>query len=427
MRTVFKIMVLLISVSAAYAQGGWHQVPSGTTTNLLGMLNSVDYLNRIWVLGENGLILVSSDGGSTFGPQSSPTSNDLYDMEIIEQEDGGNCAVGENGTIIKTTDLGLSWNVINSGVTHTLRAIMDPVIVGDSGTLLVSTTGGNSWSRKIPPVIENFNDVLSDFSWIIIVGNNGTILRYNVGTNVWAVLSSGTSVHLRSVHNMHKIVGGFTYAGYVVVGDNGVVLTSTNLGANWTMESSGTNIMLNAAFETGNFNSEIIWSCGEQGKIFYSLNDGIAWNSAVSPVTAKLNNISFGTPQHGVPAFTGFIVGDGGVILRTFNFGLTGLNMISNTVPSEYSLHQNYPNPFNPVTKIKFKIPYAGFINLKIFDILGRELSTLINQQLNPGTYEMNWNASEHPSGVYYYRIAIHSDKLSAGSFTDTKKMILIK
>ena len=95
---------------------------------------------------------------------------------------------------------------------------------------------------------------------------------------------------------------------------------------------------------------------------------------------------------------------------------------INNTgeIAKEFSLEQNYPNPFNPVTKIKFQIPVAGFVQLKIFDVLGREISTLLNKELVQGSREVEWDASAYPGGVYYYRIV--TDK-----FTETKKMILIK
>jgi hypothetical protein len=86
---------------------------------------------------------------------------------------------------------------------------------------------------------------------------------------------------------------------------------------------------------------------------------------------------------------------------------------------------QNYPNPFNPTTNVRFNIPplkgVRGMMtHLVLFDILGKEIQTLINEKLQPGTYEVEWNASNYPSGVYFY-------SLTAGDFKETKKMILIK
>src|SRR4030095_11864562 len=104
---------------------------------------------------------------------------------------------------------------------------------------------------------------------------------------------------------------------------------------------------------------------------------------------------------------------------------IVGQKIINNEVPVKFSLQQNYPNPFNPSTKIKFDIPSDGSqrllsVKLIIYDALGREIATLVNGQLQAGTYTANWNASDHPSGVYFY-------KLISENYTDTKKMILVK
>jgi hypothetical protein len=102
-----------------------------------------------------------------------------------------------------------------------------------------------------------------------------------------------------------------------------------------------------------------------------------------------------------------------------------GINQISKEIPSSFKLEQNYPNPFNPSTNIKYRVPSGSitdnkFVSLKIFDILGKEVETLVNEKQSPGEYEVNWDASQYPSGVYFY-------KLSAGDFSETKKMLLVK
>jgi hypothetical protein len=104
---------------------------------------------------------------------------------------------------------------------------------------------------------------------------------------------------------------------------------------------------------------------------------------------------------------------------------LVGINQLSSEVPVEYSLSQNYPNPFNPMTKLKFQMPKSGFAVLTIFDALGKEIQVLVNQELTPGTYEVDFDGSDLPSGVYYYRLEA-SAPLS-GAFTETKKMVLTK
>ena len=101
------------------------------------------------------------------------------------------------------------------------------------------------------------------------------------------------------------------------------------------------------------------------------------------------------------------------------NIVITGVNGNSSN-PSNFMLYNNYPNPFNPTTTIKYSIPEASFTSIKIYNELGKEVSTLVNETKSAGTYEVEFNASNLSSGVYYY-------KLQAGSFTETKKMILAK
>lgn len=113
-----------------------------------------------------------------------------------------------------------------------------------------------------------------------------------------------------------------------------------------------------------------------------------------------------------------------GCIINGVHWGDTnvylGINQISTEVPEKFSLSQNYPNPFNPATNIKFQIPKSEFVKIVVYDVLGKEVQTLVNKQLSPGTYEVDFDGSALPSGVYYYM-------LEAGEFNQTKKMVLIK
>lgn len=97
-----------------------------------------------------------------------------------------------------------------------------------------------------------------------------------------------------------------------------------------------------------------------------------------------------------------------------------GIQPISTEVPKRFELKQNYPNPFNPVTNIEFSIVESAFVNLVIFNALGQQVTTLVNQDLKAGSYKYDFNASNLPSGTYYYR-------LTSGDFTQTNKMILVK
>jgi hypothetical protein len=102
------------------------------------------------------------------------------------------------------------------------------------------------------------------------------------------------------------------------------------------------------------------------------------------------------------------------------NVGFVGININNNNIPEKYSLLQNYPNPFNPSTNINFQLPQSGLVNIKIYDICGKQIDELLNKNLSAGSHNVVWDAVNYPSGIYFY-------KISAGDFVDTKKMILIK
>ncbi|MDQ3021859.1 MAG: T9SS type A sorting domain-containing protein [Bacteroidota bacterium] len=115
----------------------------------------------------------------------------------------------------------------------------------------------------------------------------------------------------------------------------------------------------------------------------------------------------------------GFPLGNEKIVNYNTNATI-GITNISSEIPDNYLLSQNYPNPFNPVTNLEFGISKLGFVTLKIYDMLGKEVATLVNSTLNPGTYKYNFDASGLTSGVYFY-------KITAGDFVETKRMNLVK
>jgi len=99
---------------------------------------------------------------------------------------------------------------------------------------------------------------------------------------------------------------------------------------------------------------------------------------------------------------------------------VTGISTNKSNVPTSFSLEQNYPNPFNPTTTISFSLPSKSFVSLKVFDITGREVATIVSEEMSSGTYSRLWNAANVSSGIYFYRI-------QTGSYTQTKKLALLK
>jgi len=159
----------------------------------------------------------------------------------------------------------------------------------------------------------------------------------------------------------------------------------------------------------------------------------ICFNNASYTANSTVNGTAI-TPQRNVHQHSDLSTGDGCtgitspgttyttlpnicIVIEPGPMGVTNLNT---EIPTTYALSQNYPNPFNPVTKINFALPKQGFVTMKIYDVLGREVRTLVNEVKTPGNYIVEFNASELASGVYFYRIEVNG-------FSDVKRMMLIK
>jgi subtilisin-like proprotein convertase family protein len=97
------------------------------------------------------------------------------------------------------------------------------------------------------------------------------------------------------------------------------------------------------------------------------------------------------------------------------------------TIPNKFSLYQNFPNPFNPITKIQYSIAKRSYVHLKIYDVLGRKIKTIVNEMKQPGVYIVDFNGANLPSGVYFYRLEAKSETWQVEDFIETKKMLLIK
>jgi hypothetical protein len=198
-----------------------------------------------------------------------------------------------------------------------------------------------------------------------------------------------------------------------MVGNSGTILKTTNAGNVWRLADTN-HLTYNTLFKVSYPAANRITCVGGAGTILTSTDGGATWTQQVSGTTAILYGVYFSDANHGCA------VGEGGVILTTTDGGAVFVNQIGTEIPDKYSLGQNYPNPFNPATKIKFNIKETGFVTLKVYDILGKEISSLVNQKMQPGEYETSFDGSSLKSGVYFY-------KLQTGSFTETKKMLLVK
>ena len=158
-------------------------------------------------------------------------------------------------------------------------------------------------------------------------------------------------------------------------------------------------------------------------------SSAVAISTGTAPFTGTFRpesplNVFNGLDVHGswILKVNDQATGDTGMIERyCLNIIYNAVLAVNNQqVPVKYELAQNYPNPFNPITRIKYSVPKQSFVIIKIFDILGREVKTLVNEIRTAGSYEVDFNASYLASGVYFYR-------MESGDFTDVKKLVLLK
>ena len=192
---------------------------------------------------------------------------------------------------------------------------------------------------------------------------------------------------------------------------NNKILRTTNFSQSWELRYNNGPVNLKFVKMLNDYNWYGLTTFGQFAK---STDAGLTWLAASTGASQNLNAVQF------LDQNTGYIVGDSGTVLKTTNGGLTFINNITENLPQSYSLSQNYPNPFNPVTNIGFRVADFGLVKLTIYDILGKEIAIIVNEEKQPGSYNIDWDASNYRSGVYFY-------KLESKDFSESKKMVLIK
>jgi len=160
----------------------------------------------------------------------------------------------------------------------------------------------------------------------------------------------------------------------------------------------------------------------DYGTVKYSPAGDVLWSIIYeSALSVNDNAIMVKADNNGNVYVTGTSSGFSGIDYLTVKYSQPiGITPIGTEVPDGFSLGQNYPNPFNPITNIKIQMPNSGLVKLTVFDISGKEVAVLVNEELNAGTYNVDFDASHLASGTYFYR-------MEAIGFTDVKKMILVK
>lgn len=401
------------------------------------------------------LLIVCNSSISQWILQQSGTNQILYDLHFINEQTGW--AIGLGSTILKTTNGGVNWFQQQSNLSSArnltgidMLDINTGYIVGQAEAILKTTNSGVNWVVLREMTVgqgNSYNDV--DFlntqtGWIC--GFVGLTMRTTNGGITWDSSFTGNAGPLRNI----KFVN--TNTGWIA-GDVGYLRKTTNGGVNWFFQFFGTftdywynslcfinentgwvagyNTIIFCTTDGGNIwdtlslvnsiciefiNSQTGWTGSENGRMYKTTNGGYNWYQQTYPAGG-----GFVTDIYFVNDTTGYSVSVF-QILKTTNSGgpFVGLTSNGEIKPEQYQLNQNYPNPFNSQTNIEFQVYKKGYALLEIYDMLGKSSEILLNKFLMPGEYKISFNSDKYPSGVYFY-------KLNAGSFTDVKKMILIK
>jgi photosystem II stability/assembly factor-like uncharacterized protein len=417
-----------------------------------GTIKSIYFANENfgWAVGEGtkGLYL-TTDGGENWIEDSERYSS----VNFINQSNGWATKDDYDGGIYKSTDGGINWIQKNSASSSSIFFLDENNgwVVGNEGSILKSTNGGETWTTRNSGTTNDLKCVkFYNLNFGMCVGDGGIVLLSTDGGESWFTQNSGTTNKLNDIT--------FTNSSTIwLAGVNGTILNTTDLGTTWTSYNDVTeNDLTSISFANENTG----WFAGMNGSMF-NFHNNIVPVELIS-FSAKLNNdlvqLNWQTATElNNQGFEiekcidmknweniGFIEGHGTISSpQNYSFtdrSATGVNKLKyrlkqvdfdgkckysnqvevEIVPSEFALYQNYPNPFNPTTKIAYKISKESKVILKVYDILGAEVISLVNEIKAPGNYEIELSGLNLPSGTYIYR-------MSAGDFVETRKMVLMK
>lgn len=417
----------------------------GSLANL-SRINFTDALNGAVMSIDGSLLFTTSNGGDKWnvifcGTNSwfegsislmslwiySPTS---WYRKVFTPGIGGFSSTG----IQQSTDGGITWSGNRAYSTYSLGvAYMDVFETGGVSYLTANTSilknSGSGWNNVYTGLSTGniyFANANTGFVSTYTGGIKSVLYTTNGGTN-WTSYSTGSTKNIESVYLRSSGLG-------FIGCDSSLLLRTTNFGMNWNQINLPNNLRVqNIRFVNENTGCFMATNRNSPytGRLYVTNNGGTSFQQMMSLMNFDVKGYSF------VDAQNGFICGDSGRVIKTTNGGLTFVTH-NPEVPDKYSLSQNYPNPFNPVTNIQFNIPLLRgvtaeggrgvFVKLTVYDLLGREITTLVNEQMQPGSYSVDWDASNYPSGVYFYKLEAGDPSTGSGrGFVESKRMVLVK
>ena len=349
----------------------------------------------------NGKLFACSDSSGAYfstnnGDLWNPIINNNICFTVVTNINSNIFLASADSGVFKSTNEGLNWVKCNNGLSNlnilALNKKDSTIYAGTSNGLYYSDNLGSNWipfgfnSKRISAICAIDNLLL-------------------IGTNSGLYVSTNNGYNWSTEHISGKIINVIkNYYNFIYAGTNDGSYCSGNNGISWT------NIGLNSTVSTDviRYADSALFIATKSG-LYRSYNNGQTWK------LLHYNSYSFLDFNDYL-----YLGGGNGILKAPKNNLLTKINDLSGVLLANFSLSQNFPNPFNPSTSIRYAIPRESDVKLVVYDVMGREIATLVNERLNAGTYTVDWNASEFPSGVYFYR-------LTADNFTETKKLLLIK
>ncbi len=424
---LFYICTLVFYNVTCFSQP-WSEQTSGVTSPLTSV--SAFSGQQAWICGYDGKVLRTTNGGINWViVSSSPIQTNISLINILSIDANTALVAGYLGTdtyVYRTTNAGVNWSQVFfqangfidaiGKITSGLFMCGDPV--AGRWSFWKSTNNGATWDSTglyLPAASGSeagYNNSMYCYNNKIWLGTNNFKVYYssNSGTN-WSAQLTGTEQNSYSIWMSSHLAGPDGLTGGINM------LKTSNEGLSWqplaTIGTAPITGITGGFLLVDNAALPLILFIREDTKIYYSPFNGSNWvvdYTAPAGVYRHITAVNMAGPFWAVR-------NNGGI---SYHPQLTGINTISNEVPESFALEQNYPNPFNPSTNIKFSIPENSFVQLIVYNSLGMEVETLVNENISRGVYEYKWNALSYASGTYFCR-------LITKDFSDIKKMILIK
>ena len=409
MKKIFLLLVIFLFAAGSHAQ--WQQTNAPINVSYASL--AANQQSLFAATSDSG-IYRSSDNGNSWAKLSNGLDRLCFNSIILNPATGAIYAVADSN-IFKSTNNGDNWLSIKNGLQDARYSSL--LIKNDS--LFLSSDSGAFRSMNDGANWEPINNGLTSPSvrafiykdGYLFAGLSGAgpgtghgIFRSTDNGDTWEEKNNGVTSDV----DLFEILSDRIYA---VSGT--IILYSTDLGESWNSISNGlaSGLYIEDLHTVGDY----IFASQRLSGVFVQHKDSTDWRH----VSEGLPSTFFsGVSSNDEYSFVG--VYQNGIWRRLLSEIFTGVEEQNIPLPNDFELSQNYPNPFNSSTNIRFGVVGSDLVSLKVFDILGRNVATLVNERKKAGTYTVKWDATELPSGVYFY-------KLTTGTCTAVHKMLLLK